>query len=202
MPPEGRRGGNPAVTVLATVALSLMGSVVIAFFFVNVFLKEVAAFDVTDSLMFVAPLFVGFLYGLMVADREIHYALFATIMTTLFTVLLIWAALFSPVLFGTGVMLTELSGWAIKDIMLAGIVTFPLVLVATVVGKFFGESSLYSEGLKRERESLRKETVEWYAMLETVEGDKLKDDLEAPLEWQQTGPGAKPVELPNKDAKK
>jgi hypothetical protein len=186
-----KEAGSGAIDAALMLGMSIASGVIISFFFVSVFLKDVAAFAMEDSLMFVAPLCVGFLYGLMIADKEIHYVLFSTIMITASAVAFIYAALFSPQLLGTGVMLPELSGWAFKDMMLAGIVTFPLILTSSVIGKFVGETTFHSMSLKQEREALKRETLEWYAMLEKVEGDKLRDDLEAPEEWLKRGGGEK-----------
>ncbi|MFH0815798.1 MAG: hypothetical protein V1934_03155 [Methanobacteriota archaeon] len=180
------------------IVLSLLAGLIVAFFFVSVFLQEVAAIQITDSLMFVAPLIVGFLFGLMIADKEIHYILFSTLLITAFTIILVWMALFSPQVLGTGVMLAEFSGWAFKDLLLAGIITFPLTLASSIIGKYIGETTFYSTNLRQERDALKRETTEWYAMLERVESDKLKDKTEAPLEWTQTGAGHKPLEIPKK----
>jgi hypothetical protein len=180
------------------IVLSFLAGMIVAFFFVSVFIREVAAIAITDSLMFVAPLIVGFLFGLMIADKEIHYILFSTMLITAFTLILIWMSLFSPQVLGTGSMLVEFSGWALKDLLLAGIITFPLTLASSVVGKYIGETTFYSTNLRNERDALKRETSEWYAMLEKVEGDKLKDVTEAPLEWRDSGPGHKPLELPKK----
>jgi hypothetical protein len=95
-------------------------------------------------------------------------------------------------------MLVEFSGWAYKDILLAGIITFPITLTSSVVGKFIGETTFHSINLRHERDALKRETLEWYAMLETVEGDKLKDTTEAPDEWQKSGAGHKPMTPPEK----
>lgn len=186
--------GDAAMIIL----MSALSGLIIAFFFVSVFLREVAAIEMTDSLMFVAPIFVGFLFGLMIADKEIHHIIFATITITASTIVATWMTLFSPQVLGTGVMLAEFSGWAIKDLLLAGIITFPLTLVSSVVGKFVGETTIYSTNLRQERAELKRETSEWYHMLEAVEGDKLKDTTEAPEEWKNTPGDHKPMTPPEK----
>lgn len=180
------------------VVLSFLGAVTVAFFFVSVYMKDVAMVLMPDSTMFVAPIIIGFILGLAISDKEIHYILFATMLITSFTLALTAMAMYSPNILGTAQMIIETDVSGPKNLILTGIITFPLTLVGSIVGKFYGETSLYATSLKQEREALNRETTEWYAMLEKVEGDKLKDTTEAPEEWKQTGAGHMPVGPPEK----
>ncbi len=180
------------------VLLSFLGAVTVAFFFVSVYMKDVAMVILPDSTMFVAPIAIGFILGLAISDKEIHYILFATILITAFTLGLTAMVMYSPNILGTAQMIIETDVSGPKNLILTGIITFPLTLVGSIVGKFYGETALYATSLRQERDALKLETTEWYSMLEKVEGDKLKDTTEAPDEWKQTGAGHKPVAPPEK----
>ena len=53
------------------VVLSFLAATTVAFFFVSVFLKDVATILLPDSTMFVAPLFIGFIFGLAAASYRV-----------------------------------------------------------------------------------------------------------------------------------
>lgn len=158
---------------------AISAGTIVAFFFASNRLNFAINFSPGGEVLFISPIFAGFLLGVLTTRDEVYHAVILSIVMTITAVLLISLVLFMPVLQGFW------QGWkelyymnVIKDIMLAVVLIFPVGLTAAIVGKVFGEATLMGSIYKKERAILRDETLEWYEMLEAAV-DKEKKKLKA-----------------------
>ena len=154
---------------------SLSAGVIMAFFFASTILKETTGFAPGGDILFISPIFCGFLLGLLTTRDEVYHSVMASIFATITAVVLITISLFSPILFGVaGGIAPTYYYFVIQNIMISVVLIFPVSLGTAVIGKVFGETMLMSSIYKHERSLLRKETLEWYQMLEAAAPEKEK----------------------------
>lgn len=165
---------------------SISAGVVVAFFFSSNFLKFATGFSPGGEILFMSPLFCGFILGILTTMDELYHSVFASIIMTISAVVLITISLFAPVIFGVSGDFVDLYYvFVIQNITISIVLIFPVSLVTTIIGKVTGEYALLSHIYKNERAILRRETVKWYQMLEeaTPEEVELK-----PIGWKPPEP--------------
>ncbi len=161
---------------------SISAGVIVAFFFGGNFLKFATGLSLSGEILFISPLFCGFILGILTTMDELHHSVFASIIMTISAVSLISLSLFSPLLFGVaGDFIGLYYVFVIQNISIAIVTIFPVALVSTIIGKVVGEYALLSHIFKRERAVLRSDTLKWYQMLEEAADDE--DELK-PIGWE------------------
>ncbi|MCK4757688.1 MAG: hypothetical protein KAS67_04485 [Thermoplasmata archaeon] len=161
---------------------SISAGVVVAFFFSSNFLKFATGFAPGSEILFISPLFCGFILGLLTTMDELYHSVFASIILTVSAVILITMSLFAPIIFGVSGDFVDLYYvFVIQNITISIVLIFPVSLVTTIIGKVTGEYAFLSHIYKNERAILRRDTVKWYQMLEeaTPESVELK-----PIGWK------------------
>ena len=161
---------------------SISAGVVVAFFFSSNFLKFATGFSPGSEILFISPLFCGFILGLLTTMDELYHSVFASIIMTVSAVVLITMSLFAPIIFGVSGDFVDLYYvFVIQNITISVVLIFPVSLVTTIIGKVTGEYALLSHIYKNERAALRRDTVKWYQMLE----DATPEDVELkPIGWK------------------
>ena len=161
---------------------SISAGVVVAFFFASDFLKFATGFSPSGEVLFISPLFCGFILGLLTTMDELYHSVMASIILTITAVVMIIIALFAPIIFGvSGDFLGLYYVFVIQNMLISIVLIFPVALVMTITGKVVGEYLLLGHIYKAERVALSKDTVQWYQMLEdaTPESVGLK-----PIGWK------------------
>ena len=154
--------------------ISLAGAVIVAFLYVTVQLRSVASFYMSDTMIAIGPIVCGFFVGLLLSEFEVPIMVLASTLVTVFSSVFVAMALFAPQIWGSaGEPLPTMYYDVFGKVALSVILTYSLTLVGSVLGKIAGDATVPTQD-KMERDKLRLETLEWYRMLETVEGDKLK----------------------------
>ncbi|MBI5000849.1 MAG: hypothetical protein HZB92_04895 [Euryarchaeota archaeon] len=153
--------------------VSLAGAVIISFLYVTVQLKAVASLYINDTMIAIGPIVCGFFVGLLLSEHEVPIMVLASTLVTIFSSVFVAVALFAPPIWGVAEALPAYYYDVFGKVALSVILTYSLTLVGSVLGKIAGDAIMPSAD-KMERDRLRAETLEWYRMLETVEGDKLK----------------------------
>ena len=178
-------GGMSNMRKLKLLIWSISAGVIVAFFFGSNFLKFATGFSLGGEILFMSPLFCGFILGILTTMDELQHSVFASIIMTISAVALITASLFSPVLFGvSGDFIGLYYVFVIQNMLIAIVLIFPVSLVSTIIGKVVGEYALLSHIFKSERAALRSETIKWYHMLEEAADDET--ELK-PIGWKPEG---------------
>ena len=154
--------------------------IIVAFFFASNILDFATGFSPGGDILFISPLFCGFTLGLLTTKEDVYHSVILSIIMTITAVILISMALLSPVIFGvSGGVVDNYYIFVVQQILVAIVLIFPVALGSAVMGKVFGEATLLSSIYKRERTLLRKETLEWYEMLEAaVDREKKLKEIE------------------------
>ncbi len=179
---------------------SVSAGTVVAFFFASNFLKFATGFSLSGEILFISPLFCGFILGLLTTMDELYHSVIAAIILTITAVALIILALFAPVIFGvSGDFIGLYYVFVIQNMLISIVLIFPVALVMTITGKVAGEYLLLGHIYKAERMALKSDTVKWYQMLEEAAGEQ--EELK-PIGWKPENdvPASRtPIESPSEE---
>ncbi|MFO7618852.1 MAG: hypothetical protein R6W91_04270 [Thermoplasmata archaeon] len=147
---------------------SISAGTIVSFFYVTAFLSWANIFDAGDSVLFIGPLMCGLILGIVSYEQEAVNTVIGTIIMTVVATLAVALTLFYPFLLG---VVSDPSGllyfiYIPQNMMITVILVLPLSLLGSISGRLFAENTFQSSVIKKERESLRSETEEWYKMLE------------------------------------
>jgi len=175
---------------------SISAGTIVAFFFASNFLKFATGFSPSGEILFISPLFCGFILGLLTTMDELYHSVIAAIILTITSVLLITLALFAPIFFGvSGDFIGLYYVFVIQNMLISIVLIFPVALVMTIAGKVVGEYVLLGHIYRAERMALSEDTVKWYQMLEDAADEQV--ELK-PIGWkpEDEAPSQTPVEAP------
>lgn len=154
------------ISKIKTIIWSISAGIIVSFFFSTNFLAWATSFNPGGSVLFISPLVCGLILGLVTWEFEAIYTIFATIAMTITATVGVMLILMSPMLFGVAGFLDVYYIFVAQNVMISIILILPISLLGSMVGRVFAESTIMSPAYKVEREILRKETEEWYRMLE------------------------------------
>ena len=149
----------------------LIGGLVIGGFFISAFVptySAIPAFDQGVALLF-APLFSGFILGILLADYELQHVAAASFAMVSFTLVLVGVFIFVPILADLPAVVEVLSLFAVRQIALSAVLIFPLAITGSVVGHGFVVLSFPPQGQQREILALREQTRRWHEALDRIE---------------------------------
>ncbi len=155
------------ISALTTLFWTLIGSIIITYFFISTFLSEYSPLPLNDaSSMFFGPLFCGIMIGIILKESEMPALTYSTILITLFSLLFIFLLVISPILIGLPVLLnTLITIDVIKYMALSSIFILPMTLIGMIMGKALGETLFLTRDEKKELGRLRDETMKWHEEL-------------------------------------
>lgn len=195
MKDDGRSVNNNKLKLLLW---SISAGTVVAFFFASNFLKFATGFSPSGEILFISPLFCGFILGLLTTMDELYHSVIAAIILTITSVLLIILALFAPILFGvSGDFVGLYYVFVIQNMLISIVLIFPVALVMTITGKVVGEYVLLGHIYRAERMALSKDTVKWYQMLEEAADEQV--ELK-PIGWKPEDDERSTPEVPVEEA--
>ena len=145
---------------------SLVGAIIITFFFLSTFLSDYSVLPLRDAgAIFFGPLFCGIIVGIILKESDIPAITYSTIMMTFFAIIFILIVLIAPSFIGmpTFEVLIYMDGPRV--LALSAIFIFPLSLIGMVIGKALGETVFLTESERRELRQIREETRKWHEQL-------------------------------------
>jgi hypothetical protein len=177
---------------LEVMMYSLAGSVPVAAFFILAFFPGYVPFSITETgtVLILAPLIVGILYGFMLSERDLRSVAAGTLVIVISSSVLVTVFIVSPILAGVASAAPAVSPGEVLEIFIAQrillfmVLSFPVLLLGAVVGRALSERVVPSEELRRELERLRKETREWHELLKKTGRLKQADTGEVEAEGQ------------------
>ena len=191
-------GRSASINKLKLLLWSISAGTIVAFFFASNFLKFATGFSPSGEILFISPLFCGFILGLLTTMDELYHSVIAAIILTITSVLLIILALFAPILFGvSGDFVGLYYVFVIQNMLISIVLIFPVALVMTITGKVVGEYVLLGHIYRAERMALSKDTVKWYQMLEDAAAEQV--ELK-PIGWKSEDDEQSTPEMPVEEA--
>jgi len=154
------------LSALKIIFWSLVGALIIAFFFLSTYLSIYSLLPLNDaSAMFFGPLFCGIIVGIILKESDLPAITYSTILLTFFSLLFIFLILISPSFAGipADAFFVYIDGPRI--LALSAIFIFPLTLIAMVIGKALGETVFLTEEERIELKKVREETKKWHEEL-------------------------------------
>ena len=159
---------------LEVIAYSLAGSVPVAAFFILAFFPGYVPFAITETgtMLILAPLIVGVLFGFMLSERDLRSVAAGTLVIVISSSVLVTLFIMSPILAGVASAAPAINPGEVLEIYIAQrillfvVLSFPVLLLGAVAGRALSERVVPSEELRRELEQLRRETKEWHELLE------------------------------------
>lgn len=172
---------------------SVSAGIIVAFFFASNFLSWATHFNPGGSALFISPLMCGLILGIVTYEMETVNTVIGTIIMTIIATIGVILTLLAPMIFG---IVTDPSGsqlfiYVPQNMMITIILVLPISLLGSILGRLFAENTLFSSSLRTERDALKKETNEWYKMLEEkleekkVAIEKVKKEQEANLRTEE-----------------
>jgi hypothetical protein len=172
---------------LKLIIWSISAGIIVAFFFGLNVMDWATNFNPGGAMLFISPLVCGFILGVLTWDYEISSTVFATIMLTIVATIGIIFILLSPKLFGVADFIENYYLYVIQNIILTVVLTFPVSLLGSIVGKFLTGTAILSPQLRAERAFIRAETEEWYKMLEEYIETKEASGESLPFQIKKDG---------------
>ena len=173
---------------LEVTLLSLAGSLPVSAFFISALFPGYASFSTTETgtILILTPLVIGTLFGFLLSEHDIRSAAAGSLVITLFSAIFIVIFMVSPILAGVASVASAVTPGEVLEIYVAQrillfvVISFPVLLLGSIVGRALSERIVPSEELRRELEQLRAETREWHRILEK----KMKKEDDLPDEAQ------------------
>lgn len=154
------------LSTLKIVLWSLIGAIIIAYFFLSTFLSQYSPLPIEEAGgMFFGPLFCGIVLGIILKEFDMPALTASIIISTFFAILFIIIIFISPAFLGIDIFPVIISMDVPKFIALAAIFILPLSLIGIVIGKALGETVFLTEEEKKELKRLREETRKWHEQL-------------------------------------
>jgi hypothetical protein len=153
-------------TDLDIVLWSLVGAVIITFFYLSTYLWEYSIVPLRDAgAMFFGPMFCGIIVGIIIKESDMPAITYSTIIMTFFALLFIFVVLISPSFLGIPPfpIFTFMNGPRIMA--LSAIFIFTLTLIGMVIGKALGETVFLTVEERKELKEVREETRKWHEQL-------------------------------------
>lgn len=145
---------------------SLVGAVIIAFFFLSTYLSEYSLLTLKDAgAMFFGPLFCGIIIGIILKEADMPAITYSTILLTFFSLLFIFLTLIAPSFIGIPALPVLIYMDGPRILALSAIFIFPLTLIGMVIGKALGETVFLTEVERKELKRVRDETKKWHEEL-------------------------------------
>jgi len=141
------------------------GGLVIAFFFTSTFLSKFSPINVGGfEALFLGPMVVGFLIGILLGEYEIPTLQYVSILTSIIAITIIGLAIYAPVISGEASSLAEVPQTVDErqSMVITTVFLIPLTMIGSVLGKAFREVALPSEEEVELRKVILKETREWH----------------------------------------
>jgi hypothetical protein len=180
---------------LKLIIWSISAGIIVAFFFGLNVMSWATSFNPGGAMLFISPLVCGFILGVLTWEYEISSTVFATILMTIVATIGIIFILLSPKLFGVADFIETYYLYVIQNIILTVVLTFPVSLLGSILGKFVTGTAILSPQLRTERAFIRAETEEWYKMLEEyIEAKEASGDS---LPFQMKKEKNEPEQLPS-----
>jgi len=179
---------------LEVVLLSFLGALPISAFFISALFPGYTPFTTTETgtILILTPLVIGTLFGFLLSEHDIRSAAAGSLVITLFSTFFIVVFIMSPIIAGVASAAPAVTPGEVLEIyiaqriMLFVVISFPVLLLGSIVGRALSERIVPSEELRRELEMLRAETQEWHRILESKvnarappEGGKAAEEGEA-----------------------
>ena len=178
---------------LKTCIWALSAGTIVAFFFSANFLSWATRFNPGGTILFFSPLVCGFLLGILTWEEEVTHTVFATILMTITTTVIVAMTLISPSLFGVAKLIDYYYLFVAQNVILSVVMVLPISLLGAISGKALTGSAMFSPELKADRDRLRLEASEWYKMLEQyIEAKKsTPPPIDHEMDKKLTKPGEK-----------
>jgi len=150
------------------------GAVAVSGFFVSAFFPDYSALRLKDSGLpiLLMPLLFGFFLGVLLTEVEIGHVVVASLLMTVFALVLVAVFLFAPVLANLPSVVEGLTLFTIRNVGLSATLLFPLTITGSVVGHAFAAILLPPEQMKEEIRRLREETRRWHEELRRLQGER------------------------------
>ena len=168
--------------------LSLAGALPVSAFFISALFHGYSPLYIGDEglVLILAPLVVGILFGSILSEWDLRSVTFGTISITLLSCILIAVFIMSPILAGVAQAAPAAGPGEVIEVFVAQrvllfvVLSFPVLLLGTIMGSALSDRLFPSEGLRQELERLRAETREWHEVLEKTGRAQQPTSPEAP----------------------